>query len=223
MTPRRVLGLLVAGSVVSGSVLSGCGADDAPTPTARSTSVGSTGPVDLIPADLVLPGSGTAGAPGASVEDDTSSINGYLCIDPAADLVDAEVVDGRTWSVVADDNRRTTERLRLYADEAESREAVADFSATVRDCLRGAAESGGQLTSRAFDVTDLDGADQARHVLWYVNESGELLTVARVGRAVYLLDREVPRAALDEDSLASTAAANEDAVRPFLDDLHSLG
>ncbi len=156
------------------------------TPTASDTG---------IPAELVLPGQadGTVEPP-----TDAGRLYDYICLDPEQQwTLGTGFVEART--VVTSDGRgggRTIEKLAAYATPSQAVRAVRGLRAQVELCGDGSDHVGDPMTWRAAELTGLPGADEALR-LTYCSDGVvvTVVTVARVGRAVYYVDRRQQYAA----------------------------
>ena len=203
--PRAGIGLLLS------VMLTGCAASDGPvgsseadsSVTPSSTSSASSppdsaeppeptpsSPADGIPADLVLP----AQADGqVEPRTDAGRLYDYICLDPEQQwtlgmgFVEAQTVifeDG------APDRAVTIQKLVAYASVASARRAVRGLLAQVELCGTGGNHVGRPSTWRASQSTGLQAADQSVRLTYRTDGVvGTVLTVVRVGRAVFYVDR----------------------------------
>lgn len=116
----------------------------------------------------------------------------YICLDPPAWMKSLESLDART--VILDDRTGaraiTIERLVLYRSAAQATKAVRGLLAQVDLCGNSLNHVGMPSTWRASEVTGMPRADQALR-LTYRTEGvlGTVVTLVRVGRAVFYVDR----------------------------------
>jgi len=156
-------------------------------PTTPSTSP--SGPEGGIPADLVLPDQAEGRV---KPKPDVGRLYEYICLDPPPWMNSPESLDART---VIFDNRTgvkaiTIERLVAYRSAAQATQAVRGLTAQVDLCGDSADHVGMPSTWRASEVTGSPTADRALR-LTYRTEGvvGTVITLVRVGRAVFYVDR----------------------------------
>jgi hypothetical protein len=198
--PLAVLGCVLA------AVLTGCGGgDDAATdgatrtpsstpsatePSEQASDPATTkptpdGPEDGIPDAMLLPRQGEGRA---EPDSDQGRLYDHICLDPrqqwtlGTGFVEARTVVFRRPVVV--------EKLAVYPSTARASRAFEGLLEQVDLCGDGTDHVGHPMTWRAEGLAGLGAADEAARLTYRSEgEIGTVVTVARLGRAVFYVDR----------------------------------
>jgi len=179
-------------------LLAGCAADSdsvRTTPAPQSGSAPTTpsaspsGQEGGIPAGLVLPDEAEGRV---EPKPDGGRLYDYICLDPPPWMNSPESLDARsvTFESRIGVNAITIERLVAYRSAGQAARAVRGLTAQVGLCGDSADHVGRPSTWRASPVTGSPTADRALRLTYRTDGVvGTVITLVRVGRAVFYVDR----------------------------------
>ncbi len=149
-----------------------------------------TGPVGGIPADLVLPGQADGQV---EPRTDLGRLYDHICLDPQdQEVLGAGFVEAQTVILPGDtlEGAATIEKLAAYRSVHDARHAVGGLRVQVDLCGRGVDHAGRPSTWAASKNSRLRSADEALRLTHRsAGVVDTVVTVVRVGRAVFFIDR----------------------------------